>query len=110
MGSGGGCPSENNLQNAVLLLQTKLQTNVLAAAGQAPNYFEVDSSGDPCPRITSISECSDAASELGLSDITASDDGQSGSRWDPPYCYFEDSSLKYNSGSNTGSCHAHDKC
>jgi surface protein len=61
--------------------------------------------------ITSLADCSAAAVALGLSDTTASDDGQSGVSNDPPYCYFEGGSLRYNSnGGNTGSCNTDDQC
>ena len=67
-------------------------------------------SGRSCARITSLAECSAAAVDLGLSDTTASYDGESWSS-DPPYCYYEGGSLKYNNnGTNTGSCSFGDQC
>ncbi len=61
--------------------------------------------------ITSLAACSAAASILSLGDTSASDDGQSGVSYDPPYCYFEGGSLKLNSdGSNYGSCSTSDEC
>ena len=61
--------------------------------------------------IKSLSECSAAAVVLELSDTTAVDDNQSGVTYDPPYCYFENNVLKFNSnGLNTGNCTATDKC
>ena len=39
------------------------------------------------------------------------DDGQNGVSYDPPFCYFEGGSLKFNSlGTNTGPCTASDNC
>merc|ERR1712166_1305314 len=64
-----------------------------------------------CTRITNMATCSAAAAALGLSDTTASSDGQTGKNYDPPYCYFENSQLKFNTdGSNTGNCKNQDKC
>jgi len=61
--------------------------------------------------ITDTSMCASAAQYLGLSDTTVNDDGQSGVTYDPPYCYFEKNSLKFNSnGLNKGSCTSYDKC
>ena len=58
-----------------------------------------------------MSECSAAAAALGLSDTTAASDGQpNGVGYDPPYCYFESNSLKFNAGANTGSCTSIDQC
>ena len=48
--------------------------------------YSLVTSGTTCTRITSISECSAAASAIGLADVTASDDSQSGVNYDPPYC------------------------
>ena len=55
--------------------------------------WEVDNtlwtSGD-CPQhVMSLSDCSEAAAALGLSDTTAINDNQNGASDDPPYCYFE---------------------
>ena len=40
---------------------------------------------------------SSAAVALGLSGTTAEHDGHSGVNYDPPWCYFEDGELKFNS-------------
>ena len=67
------------------------------------------------------SECEAAAQDLGLPDTSATPSPvtQYDSWGDPPYCYIEDGSLKFNSdGSNTGLCgdaynndpQYHDKC
>ena len=73
--------------------------------------YKVVISGSTCTRITSLSECSEAAVALGLSDKTAEDDGSSGKNGDPPYCFFEDDELKFNSdGTNTGDCKLKDAC
>ena len=61
--------------------------------------------------ITTLADCSAAAAALGLSDTTAEDDGQNYASGDPPWCYFEDGSLKFNSaGTNTGGCYARTPC
>lgn len=62
--------------------------------------------------IISFSECDIAAQALGLSDTSASQDGQSGGvSYDPPFCYFEQGSLKFNIyGANSGSCTNNDQC
>ena len=55
--------------------------------------------------IRTLADCSAAAAALGLSDTTAVDDSQDGVAHDPPFCYFEYGSLKFNSaGTNTGGC------
>ena len=51
-----------------------------------------------------------AAAALSLSDTTVSSDGQSGVSYDPPYCYYEGSVVKFNEGANTGSCTGTDRC
>ena len=64
-----------------------------------------------CDFVRSASECESAANELGLADVTVIDDGQNGVSFDPPFCYFEGGSLKYNNeGTNTGSCTTNDHC
>ena len=68
-------------------------------------------SGTFCHHVQSASKCESAAHELGLSDITVIDDGQDGVTYDPPFCYFEGGSLKFNSlATNTGSCTTSDQC
>jgi hypothetical protein len=61
-------------------------------------------------RITSIADCSAAAATLGMSDTTATNDGQTTVPYDPPFCYFEGGSLKWNAGGNTGHCTTNDRC
>ena len=79
-----------------------------------PNTFN-------CDFITTTSECEAAAQSLGLSDTSAipSPVISSDSVGDPPYCYIENESLKFNGdGTNKGECgdaylgmHMyHDKC
>ena len=74
-----------------------------------------------CDFITTSSECEAAAQDLGLPDTSATPSPvrDTDSWGDPPYCYIEDDSLKFNSdGSNTGKCgdaynndpQYHDKC
>ena len=77
----------------------------------APLNYAMQSSGSCTNYVMSMSECSAAAAALGLSDTTAASDGQpNGVSYDPPYCYFEGGSLKFNAGANTGSCTASDQC
>ena len=78
-------------------------------------YTVIESSGATCKYIKTLSECEDAARELqsakGLIDLSAEDDGQTGVSYDPPYCYYESGTLKFNyGGTNTGSCSTTDKC
>ena len=68
-------------------------------------YILVEKNEVFCNNIKTFSECEAAAKQLGLSDTTATDDGQNGFDRDPPYCYFESDSLKFNyGGTNTGLC------
>jgi len=76
-----------------------------------PVRFELKKSGTCGASVTVLTECGTAAKELGLADTTPSDDGQNGVIYDPPYCYFEGGSLKFNSnGNNQGSCSTTDQC
>ena len=77
-------------------------------------YFEV-TSGSCASKgyadITSSHGCANAAQALALANTTVADDGQNGVSYDPPFCYYESSALKYNSnGQNTGPCTTGDKC
>ena len=77
------------------------------------DYILVDRPGVTCHPIAMAEECEAAAQQLGLSDTTAIEDGNSpGYSADPPNCYFEAGALKFNSfGANTGSCGYYgDKC
>ena len=68
-------------------------------------FVIVDDSTIPCDPILSASECEFAAQYLNLSDTTVKDDSANPNpTYDPPFCYFEGGSLKFNDGSNTGSC------
>ena len=61
--------------------------------------------------IVTMSDCSEAASSLGLSDSSAIDDGQSAAVGTPPYCYFDGASLLFNAdGTNVGDCTSSDTC
>eukprot|EP00931_Biecheleriopsis_adriatica_P065562 TRINITY_DN4006_c0_g1_i1.p1 TRINITY_DN4006_c0_g1~~TRINITY_DN4006_c0_g1_i1.p1 ORF type:complete len:433 (-),score=64.76 TRINITY_DN4006_c0_g1_i1:77-1315(-) len=86
--------------------------NVTAtAAAEASKVYELVVSGLCTHYVTSQADCEEAAQQLWFDDTSVSDDGQSGKPWDPPGCYYESSSLKFNSdGSNTGKCHHYDKC
>merc|ERR1719506_1889861 len=67
--------------------------------------------GNGAGSIKTLADCSAAGAALGLSDAPAVDDGQDGKSYDPPYCYFEGGSLKFNSaGTNTGDCTDKDAC
>lgn len=84
----------------------ELQEQQIVASG-----FELLAARGVCRRVTSMEQCEAAAAFLGLSDVTAEDDGQNGVSYDPPYCYFEGGRLKYNSNAqNTGICKSSDKC
>ena len=70
-----------------------------------------------CPagtEIKSLSECNFAAAYLKLEDIVATSDGQNSVHYsmssDPPFCYYEEGELKFNEGSNSGSCSESDLC
>ena len=73
-----------------------------------PGYILVERENTiTCDYITTSSECEAAAQELGLSDISATPSPISSldPTHDPPYCYIEDGSLKFNGdGTNTGVC------
>ena len=74
-------------------------------------YKILDNNIYTCDRIRTTSECEAAALQTGLTDITVENDNQNGVTYDPPYCYFEGGSLKFNiNGTNTGSCTPTDKC
>ena len=74
-------------------------------------YRIVEESAISCEYVMSFSECEVAAQELGLPDITVEDDDQNGVDYDPPFCYFERGSLKFNNlGTNTGPCTTADQC
>ena len=74
------------------------------------SYVLVESSGVTCNHVKTLADCESAAEQLGLSDNTVDNDGQNGKSYDPPYCYFEGDELKFNCGTNTGSCTSGDKC
>ena len=78
----------------------------------------IEDSNTSCDYISSASGCECAANQLGMSnDDTCSslwawvDNDENGVSDDPPFCYFEEGSLKFNKlGTNTGPCTADDKC
>ena len=74
-------------------------------------YTKIEDSAISCDFVRSFSECEFAAHALGLSDVTAIEDGHNGGTYNPPFCYFEDGILTFNSfGTNTGFCSSGDKC
>ena len=79
---------------------------------QLPASYMLLQSGSCNLPATTLTECAaGAAASAGLTDTAAVDDAQSGSTWDPPYCYLEGGELKLNSdGTNTGACSATDVC
>ena len=84
---------------------------VISLLKNALGYKLVESSIVTCDYITTPNECEIAALQLGLSDISATDDGQNGVTYDPPFCYFEGGILKFNfGGTNKGTCGSYDKC
>ena len=73
-------------------------------------YTIVEKWSGSCAWITSYAECEAAAQHLGLSDMIAGPSPVTEEDvWgDPPFCYVEDGSLKFNSdGSNFGNCGWH---
>ena len=62
-------------------------------------YIRV-TSGSTCERVTSKTECEEAARQLGLSDTVASEETKS--NW-PPYCYLNINALYFNINGNTTS-------
>jgi hypothetical protein len=60
--------------------------------------------------IQTRADCNAAARFLGLADTSSIADGQTGVTFDPPWCYYESNSLKFNPGLNTGPCTAFDRC
>lgn len=80
--------------------------------GEKKPQFFLKSYGSCAYNVMSVSQCSAAAAALGLTNTTVSNDDHIGvTPYDPPGCYYEDGSLKFNSvGWNTGSCSASDLC
>ena len=75
------------------------------------SYTLVTSSDQTCHKLTTLSECSDAAVALSLDDTIAEYDDNSGNNNAPPHCYFEGGVLKFNSnGLNTGVCTTSAQC
>ena len=74
-----------------------------------PEIFQLRTSGACAQHIQTVEECSRAATALALADTTVYVDGQSVT-FDPPFCYYEANSLKFNHGANTGPCTALDEC
>ena len=73
----------------------------LRSSGRCPNNTE----------IKSISECTRAAQFLILYDQSVSSDNLYKAPYDPPGCYYEGGSLKFNNyGGNYGYCSSDDKC
>ena len=71
----------------------------------------IEDSASSCDFVRSATECESAANKLGMFDVTVEDDGQFGVDYDPPLCYFEGGSLKYNNfWNNTGPCTTFDHC
>ena len=93
------------------VLNVLLTTLHFELTGASNHKYTMVTSGSTCERVTSKAECEEAARQLGLSDTTADDDGQDGVNYDPPFCYFESGSLKFNSlATNTGPCTTSDQC
>ena len=85
--------------------------STLIKQGQCPKGFE----------IKSLSACSAAAKYLKLQDTSAAASELANGNYadyyrdyklrsNPPFCYYEGGSLKFNGGSNTGSCSNYDQC
>ena len=100
-----------NCQTApTTMTTTKTTTAVTTTTTTSPTtvpsgFIIVDDPTNPCDPILSASECEFAAQYLNLPDTTVSNDSPNlYPTFDPPACYFEGGSLKFNDGSNTGSC------
>ena len=95
-----------------------LSRQLLASTSAEPAKYELRTNGQCAVYIATVSECQLAASALGLVDTTASNDGKSNSKYDPPGCYItynillnKYGSLKVNmAGTNTGSCRHSPQC
>ena len=73
-------------------------------------YKAVITETEECASVHSLEECEKAAHAMRLGDTTATIDTQAAAS-DPPYCYFEGGSLKFNAAaSNTGTCTSFDMC
>jgi len=86
-----------------------------SCTAQATGSYVLLTSGQSCEAegysyITSLTDCSAAATELNMADTSASSDNQNGKSYDPPYCYYEQNQLKFGGSSNYGSCTNSDKC
>ena len=75
-----------------------------------PSRGSIITSGTCSYPIQTLTACSAAAAALGLSDVTAQFDEGRSAGFDPAGCYYEDSSLKFNNGDNTGPCTTSDRC
>ena len=76
------------------------------------NHYETRTSGRCAngTEIRSASECTAAGRYFGLTQ-SASPDNQYKAYNDPPFCYYEGGTLKFNKyGSNTGYCRSDDIC
>jgi hypothetical protein len=91
---------------------------VVAGTGVASftEYEALDTGKCPQP-IRTKKECQEAAIglqyKLGITivGVSAIEDYQDTRSTDPPFCYYEDNTLKFNSnGGNTGDCSATDRC
>jgi len=84
----------------------------LETCTEASAYIAVTSGS--CSGITSLALCSNAACKLGFADFTAVSDNRNGASNYPPYCYIDPlappSYLKFNDGTNTGTCSDDHKC
>ena len=91
-------------------------------AGPYSNAYFIVNSGtcasNAYAEITDVAMCEEAAEQLGFSDTSAVDDGQSQASYDPPGCYFESGELKISvddvntagDDRNEGDCNPHDQC
>ena len=75
---------------------------------QLVGYVKV-TSGSTCERITSKTECEEAARQLGESDTEASEETSTGY---PPYCYLYQASSLYmnNDGNSATECSSSNVC
>ena len=94
------------LSSSTTAKTTAVSTTTTTSPTTVPSGFIiVDDPTNPCDPILSASECEFAAQYLNLPDTTVSNDSPNPfPTFDPPACYLEGGSLKFNDGSNTGSC------
>ena len=91
----------------------KYQYEDLERCVEASAHMAVTSKSTSCSPIASAVLCASAACKVGISlpGTEAEDDMQPSCKsYDPPYCYKEQSKMKFNVGTNIGLCSHIDTC